>query len=135
MCSAGRFPDPLLHISSVMAFSNPSPPRSLFCAVVFIRVSHVLCAIFRNFHVVSGVQRKGELDRSLWSAVGGVTMRRLRSLHGRITLQLLQHNYRTPEIVISVSAFSLRPPPWSSGQSSWLQIQRSGFDFRIYHIF
>jgi hypothetical protein len=28
-----------------------------------------------------------------------------------------------------------RPPLWSSGQSSWLQIQRSGFDSRIYHIF
>jgi hypothetical protein len=24
---------------------------------------------------------------------------------------------------------------WSSGQSSWLQIQRSGFDFRRYQIF
>jgi hypothetical protein len=28
-----------------------------------------------------------------------------------------------------------RPPLWSSGQSSWLQIQRSGFDFRRYQIF
>jgi hypothetical protein len=27
------------------------------------------------------------------------------------------------------------PPLWSSGQSSWLQIQRSGFDFRCYQIF
>jgi hypothetical protein len=27
------------------------------------------------------------------------------------------------------------PPPWFSGQSSWLQIQRSGFDFRRYQIF
>jgi hypothetical protein len=27
------------------------------------------------------------------------------------------------------------PPPWSSGQSSWLQIQRSEFDYRRYHIF
>jgi hypothetical protein len=27
------------------------------------------------------------------------------------------------------------PLPWSSGQSSWLQIQRSGFDFRLYQIF
>jgi hypothetical protein len=27
------------------------------------------------------------------------------------------------------------PPLWSSGQSSWLQIQRSGFDLRGYHIF
>jgi hypothetical protein len=28
-----------------------------------------------------------------------------------------------------------RLPLWSSGQSSWLQIQRSGFDFRRYQIF
>jgi hypothetical protein len=28
-----------------------------------------------------------------------------------------------------------RPPLWSSGQSSWLQTQRSGFDFRLYQIF
>jgi hypothetical protein len=28
-----------------------------------------------------------------------------------------------------------RPPLWSSGQSSWLQIQRSGFDCRHYQIF
>jgi hypothetical protein len=27
------------------------------------------------------------------------------------------------------------PPVWSCGQSSWLQIQRSGFDFRSYQIF
>jgi hypothetical protein len=27
------------------------------------------------------------------------------------------------------------PSPWSSGQNSWLQIQRSGFDFRRYQIF
>jgi hypothetical protein len=26
-------------------------------------------------------------------------------------------------------------PMWSSGQNSWLQIQRSGFDFRYYQIF
>jgi hypothetical protein len=28
-----------------------------------------------------------------------------------------------------------RPPLWSSGQSSWLQIQRPGFDSRRYQIF
>jgi hypothetical protein len=28
-----------------------------------------------------------------------------------------------------------RPPLWSSCQSSWLQIQRSGFDYRRYYIF
>jgi hypothetical protein len=27
------------------------------------------------------------------------------------------------------------PPLWSSGQSSWLQVQRSVFDFRRYQIF
>jgi hypothetical protein len=29
----------------------------------------------------------------------------------------------------------LRPPLWSSGQGSWLQIQRCGFDSRRYQIF
>jgi hypothetical protein len=28
-----------------------------------------------------------------------------------------------------------RPPLWSSSQTSWLQIQRSGFDSRRYQIF
>jgi hypothetical protein len=32
-------------------------------------------------------------------------------------------------------AHESRPPLWSSGQSSWLQIQRSLFDFRSYQIF
>jgi hypothetical protein len=29
----------------------------------------------------------------------------------------------------------VEPPLWSIGHSSWLQIQRSGFDFRQYQIF
>jgi hypothetical protein len=35
---------------------------------------------------------------------------------------------------IYVSCTLLRPPLWSSGQSSWLQIQRSVFDSRCYQI-
>jgi hypothetical protein len=35
------------------------------------------------------------------------------------------------EILLQIQS----PPLWSSGQSSWLQIQRSGFDYRHYHIF
>jgi hypothetical protein len=34
-------------------------------------------------------------------------------------------------VVFNISQISL----WSSGQSSWLQIQRSWFDSRRYHIF
>jgi hypothetical protein len=37
------------------------------------------------------------------------------------------HNY------VSLPIFG--PPLWSSGQSSWLQIQRSAFDSRRYQIF
>jgi hypothetical protein len=33
---------------------------------------------------------------------------------------------------ISMSLLYIRPPLWSSGQSSWLQIQRPGFDSRHY---
>jgi hypothetical protein len=33
---------------------------------------------------------------------------------------------------IKMSLFQNRPPLWSSGQSSWLQIRRPGFDSRHY---
>jgi hypothetical protein len=44
-------------------------------------------------------------------------------------------NYKLTQI--SSEAFKAHrwPPLWSSGQSSWLQIQRSGFDSRRYQIF
>jgi hypothetical protein len=32
-------------------------------------------------------------------------------------------------IFINIDVEESRPPLWSSGQSSWLQIQRSGFDY------
>jgi hypothetical protein len=41
----------------------------------------------------------------------------------------------TVSLIIFTSIVFIRPPPWSSGQSSWLQIQRSGFDSRRYHTF
>jgi hypothetical protein len=34
--------------------------------------------------------------------------------------------------VVSICSYSLWPPLWSNGQSSWLQIQRPGFDSRHY---
>jgi hypothetical protein len=38
--------------------------------------------------------------------------------------------------IIGITALmSGRPPLWSSGQSSWLQIRRPGFDSRHYQIF
>jgi hypothetical protein len=36
---------------------------------------------------------------------------------------------------ICICIMCIRPPLWSSGQSSWLQIQRSGFDSRRYQFF
>jgi hypothetical protein len=36
----------------------------------------------------------------------------------------------TKEILTSVNG--MRPPVWSSGQSSWLQIRRPGFDSQHY---
>jgi hypothetical protein len=34
-----------------------------------------------------------------------------------------------------MTVLSVGPPLWSSGQGSWLQIQRSGFGSRRYQIF
>jgi hypothetical protein len=39
-----------------------------------------------------------------------------------------------PKIIFFV-ALNYRPPLWSSGRSSWLHIQSSGFDSRRYQIF
>jgi hypothetical protein len=36
---------------------------------------------------------------------------------------------------LSLTSLIIGPPLWSSGQSSWLQSQRSGFDSRHYQIF
>jgi hypothetical protein len=37
-----------------------------------------------------------------------------------------------PKIILA--PYHMEPPPWSSGHSSWLQVQRSGFDSRRYQI-
>jgi hypothetical protein len=37
--------------------------------------------------------------------------------------------------LLDFCGFYMGPPLWSSGQSSWLQIQRSGFDSQQYQIF
>jgi hypothetical protein len=51
----------------------------------------------------------------------------LRCVHDvYLILKLLLHN-----IIYVISSLSW-PPLWSSGQSSWLQIRRPGFDFRHY---
>jgi hypothetical protein len=58
----------------------------------------------------------------------------------------VSHPYRTTgkiivlyililELEIRTPNSYLRPPLWSSGQSSWLQILRPGFDSRHYQIF
>jgi hypothetical protein len=39
------------------------------------------------------------------------------------------------ELYNKLRSWSSGPPLWSSGQSSWLQIQRSGFDSLRYQIF
>jgi hypothetical protein len=48
-------------------------------------------------------------------------------------LSYFVHSHGVIYIIITITA--IRPPLWSSSQSSWLQIQRSGFDSRRYQIF
>jgi hypothetical protein len=42
--------------------------------------------------------------------------------------------YVPPPHCSAVQVIKTRPGLWCSGQSSWLQIQRSGFDFQHYQI-
>jgi hypothetical protein len=38
-------------------------------------------------------------------------------------------------LILTINSYVIGPLLWSSGQSSWLQIQRSGFDSQRYKIF
>jgi hypothetical protein len=46
-----------------------------------------------------------------------------------------RHNASPELLKFEVPFINTRPPLWSSGQSSWLQIRRPGFDSRHYQIF
>jgi hypothetical protein len=57
-----------------------------------------------------------------------------RSVAGIVFLIYLR-NMNSRDITFNINNITQgRPPLWSSDQSSWLQIQRSGFDFRYYQI-
>jgi hypothetical protein len=58
----------------------------------------------------------------VWSSFGGTNLKTYRC-------DLLQ------DMAFMLGNFGARSPLWSSGQSSWLQVQRSGFDSRRYQIF
>jgi hypothetical protein len=47
-------------------------------------------------------------------------------------LCFMESSERLHDQEISLGSESLIPPLWSSGQSSWLQIRRPGFDSRYY---
>jgi hypothetical protein len=51
---------------------------------------------------------------------------------GKALFQSLASEIVSPNIQIHFSNEADRPPLWSSGQSSWLQIRRPGFDSRYY---
>jgi hypothetical protein len=60
------------------------------------------------------------------------------SPHRGLQKQLLHPWYKIIPLEksrISFATLLSRPPLWSTGQSSWLQIQSSGFDSRRYQIF
>jgi hypothetical protein len=62
-----------------------------------------------------------------------------RSVNPIVIANLVYDNSLSRDISIHLFIWRLwhkhRPPLWSSGQCSWLQIQRSGFDSRRYQIF
>jgi hypothetical protein len=64
--------------------------------------------------------------------LSGVTIGRLLQSRCRETFlrQCLKKVNTVPSVYLTI-----RPPLWSSGQSSWLQIRRPGFDSRHYQIF
>jgi hypothetical protein len=68
-----------------------------------------------------------------WSYHFGVLTRP--SLHSFVSWYSGKGQSVSPLSSLLLCMGTLEPPLWSSGQSSWLQIQRSGFDSRHYQIF
>jgi hypothetical protein len=62
----------------------------------------------------------------LWRPFGNITQH-----HSEMALQPI---FEPSKLFQFFDPIHSRPPLWSSGQSSWLQIQRSGFDSRSYQI-
>jgi hypothetical protein len=60
---------------------------------------------------------------------------RHKQLHNKIPPSMKRIACRAVGYNFSVRINLMKPPLWSSGQSSWLQTQRSGFDSRRYHFF
>jgi hypothetical protein len=54
---------------------------------------------------------------------------------GEILLENRCYGIRILKLGFLLSCGFYRPPLWSSGQSSWLQIRRPGSDSRYYQIF
>jgi hypothetical protein len=50
-----------------------------------------------------------------------------------ITVTFIDLSFEENRICLRIA--TVGPPLWSSGQSSWLQIQRPGFDSQHYQIF
>jgi hypothetical protein len=69
------------------------------------------------------------------SAVRLATETRTQVTNWRVLEKPICFFTRCKAVISSNQCISYRPPLWSSGQSSWLQIQRSGFDSRHYKIF
>jgi hypothetical protein len=75
-------------------------------------------------------------QRLLIVLVSAVTSAKLRAHSFLLCLYRQQHSLLFFGIFIQTIIFWVTLPPlWSSGQSSWIQIQRSGFDSRHYQIF
>jgi hypothetical protein len=68
----------------------------------------------------------------LWNPMVNYRDHKITSLVPILSQKNLIHtSFHFSEINLNI----ILPPLWSSGQSSWLQIQRPGFDFRCYQIF
>jgi hypothetical protein len=73
------------------------------------------------------LQRANVLYSILLTPNGSLVHMTVQSLYSTLKMETV----RSSEKIIKIYQTTLRPL-WSSGQSSWLQIRRPGFDFRYY---
>jgi len=102
----------------------------------FLRhVDFLQCAVLLSL-------KSGSSVKNSWSFRYVITLYQLLTLHSDSLIFLffgggrgIRRNLSCDLFRFSYVLLSFWPPLWSSGQSFWLQIQRSGFDSRRYQIF
>jgi hypothetical protein len=121
---------------SVLRTDRAELLRNIICMLLVLIYIYGKCVKDKNVHTDSWLDRDLSSERAPHR--DRATNSILKLLKRKNYLVKRPQSWLDPDWLTISSKVTLTlwwPPLWSSGQSSWLQILRSGLDSRRYHIF